>query len=372
MKTFKKLLWASVLVFVFLVSFAAPAFAATPLDGRVVFGDSFTLEAGQVLDGDLVVFGGSVTLEEDSRVGGDVAVLGGSADVAGAVTGDLVVFGGSVDLASTAVVDGELIAVGGQIDRQEGAVVRGNQVEGLTLDQSFRWPTFARVWTNGYRYNWGNWLLSLLLRALRALATVVLITIIGALVAIFLPQSLGRASQAVLIAPAHSWLVGFLTVILAALVGGFLVATLCLAPFGGMIWLAILIAGVFGWIALGLIIGLKVLERFRVDNVTPVMGTIVGGVVLSLITATLWIVAGPCLGWPFVILIGSFGLGAVVMTRFGTQEYVPAPPATGTSVVPQPPVSVAGDEGEFAPVEVEETEETTPESADDAAEPSES
>ncbi len=129
MRKMKKLLWASLLVFAFLVSTAAPAFAAGPLDGRVIIGDSFTLKAGEVLDGDLVVFGGSVTLEEGSRVEGDVAILGGSAKVFGSVNGDMVVFGGSADLGSSAVVDGELIAFGGDIDRAEGAVVRGNVVE---------------------------------------------------------------------------------------------------------------------------------------------------------------------------------------------------------------------------------------------------
>ena len=34
------------------------------LDGRVIFGDNFTLESGDTLNGDLVVFGGNVTVEE--------------------------------------------------------------------------------------------------------------------------------------------------------------------------------------------------------------------------------------------------------------------------------------------------------------------
>jgi len=368
----KKLLWASLLVFTFLVFSAVPAFAAGPLDGRVVFGGSFTLEEGEVLDGDLVVFGGSVNLEEDSRIKGDVAVLGGSADVAGTVDGDLVVFGGSVDLASTAVVDGELVAFGGSIDRAEGAIVRGNLVEGLTIGRDFRFPTFAKVWTNGYRYRWDNWLLRFFLRAFKALATVVLVTVIGALVVIFMPQSVERVSQAVLVAPVHSWLVGFLTAILAALVGGGLIATLCLSPFGGIIWLALLVAGVFGWTALGFIIGLKVLEQVNARDVAPVKGVLVGGATLSLITAALWIVADCCLGWPFVIVVGSFGLGAVVLTRFGTQEYIPAPAATTTPAAPQPLLSVAEEEGESVPVELEENDETPSEPAGDAEELSES
>lgn len=352
----KKLLWASLLVFTFLVFTVAPAFAAGLLDGRVVFGGSFTLEADEVLGGDLVVFGGSVTLEKGSRVDGDVAVMGGSADAAGTVGGDIVVFGGSVDLASTAVVDGDLITFGGSINRDEGATVRGNQVEGFSFGRGFRFPTFARVWTNGYKYRWDNWLLRFFFRVFKALALVVLVTIIGALVAVFLPQSLERVSQAVLVTPAHSWLVGLVSTILATLAGGILIATLCLAPFGGIVWLAALIAGVFGWIALGLIVGLKVLDRLNVESATPVVGVIVGGAVLSLIAAAVGIITGGCLGWSFVAVVGSFGLGAVVLTRFGTQEYVPAPAATATPTAPQPLVSVAEDEGESAPMSPEEEE----------------
>jgi cytoskeletal protein CcmA (bactofilin family) len=358
----KKLLWASLLVLTLLVSTAAPALAAGPLDGQVVFGGTFTLEADEVLDGDLVVFGGDVTLEMGSRVDGDVAVLSGSADVAGTVEGDVAVFGGNVDLASTAVVDGELVNIGGSIDREEGAIVRGNQVEGLAFDSEFRFPTFARVWTNGYRYNWDNWLLRFFIRALKALATVVLITVIAALVAIFLPQPLERVSQAVLVAPAHSWAVGFVTAILAALIGVTLAATICLLPFGGLVFLAALIAGVFGWTALGLIVGLRVLEQLNARNVTPAMGAMVGGVILSSIAAAIWIVSDCCLGWPFVVLVGSFGLGAVVLTRFGRREYVPS------QVAEAAPVPVVEDEPEFTPVE--EPDEAPSEPADDAVEPS--
>lgn len=368
----KKLLWASLLVLALLVSTTAPAFASGPLDGQVVFGGSFTLEAGEVLDGDLVVLGGDVTLEKGSRVDGDVAVMGGSAKVSGTVEGDIVIFGGGVELASTAVVEGNLINIGGRKDIDEGATVRGTQVEGLSFGGGFRFPTFARVWTNGYRYDWGRWLLRLLYRTFKALATVVLVTIIGALVALFLPQPLERVSQAVIVAPVHSWLIGFVTPILAALVSGALIITLCLSPFGAVILLALLITCVFGWIALGFIVGRKILGQLNVDKATPIMATIVGCAILSLITAALSIIAGGCLGWPFVVLVGSFGLGAVVLTRFGTQEYVPSPAATAAQAAQQPPVSVAADEAEFTPAESEEVEEAMPDSTDDADAPSES
>lgn len=366
----KKLLWASLLVFALLMFTATPALAAGPLDGRIVFGESFTLKENEVLNGDLAVFGGNVTLERDSRVNGDVAVMGGTADVAGVVVGDIVVFGGSVDLESSAVIEGDLVNIGGSIDRTEGAVVRGSQVQGLRLGDGFRFPGIARVWSNGYRFDWGDWLLRFFFRLFKALVSVVLIVVIAVLVAVFLPRPLERVSQAVLIAPVHSWVVGLLTAVLGAVVGGVLIASLCLSPFGGIILLALFIASVFGWIALGLIVGLRLLEWLNVQNVTPVMGVAVGSAVLSLIAAALCLLADCCLGWPFLILLGCFGLGAVSLTRLGTQEYVPAAESPSE---PQPPMLLATEEGEFAPVEQEEPvepveEETPPDSAGDVQE----
>jgi cytoskeletal protein CcmA (bactofilin family) len=368
MQRVKKLIWVNLLVLLLLAVTAAPVFASGPMDGRIIFGDSFTLESGEVIEGDLVVLGGSVTLEEGSRVEGDVAVMGGSADVSGNVEGDLVVFGGSVDLKSGAVVEGQLVAFGGNIDRAEGAIVRGNEVEGFSFDNGFDLPVpgIARVWSSDSPYDWDHWLLRAFFRAVKVLMSVLLVVAIGALAAVFMPRSLERVGQAVLVAPVNSWLVGFVTAILALLVGGVLIATLCLSPFGGILWLALLVGGVFGWAALGLVVGLRVLERLNVQSVTPVMAVVAGSAILSFIAAALWIVAECCLGWPFVVVVGAFGLGAVVLTRFGTREYVPgaeAPPA------PQPPVQAGEIEGEYAlsePEAAQTPDESTPE-ADEAA-----
>ncbi|MBC8262887.1 MAG: polymer-forming cytoskeletal protein, partial [Anaerolineales bacterium] len=134
------------------------AFSATPVfadgdGGRVIFGDSFTLESGERMDGDLVVLGGSVVLETGSRVDANVVVMGGSAMVAGEVEGDVVVFGGNVVLRSTAVVDGDLVTIGGNVQRAAGAVVGGNEVKGLEFEGLPRiepFPTRLRFDT------WGN------------------------------------------------------------------------------------------------------------------------------------------------------------------------------------------------------------------------
>ena len=79
----KKVLLACLLGLLLALS-ATPVFADGD-GGRIIFGDSFTLESGERMDGDLAVLGGSVVLETGSRVDGNVVVMGGNIRVAGEV-----------------------------------------------------------------------------------------------------------------------------------------------------------------------------------------------------------------------------------------------------------------------------------------------
>ena len=74
------------------------------LDGRVIFGDNFTLESGDTLTGDLVVFGGNVEIDEEATVQGDMVVIGGNVTLDGTVSGSTVIVGGSTSMSETAVV----------------------------------------------------------------------------------------------------------------------------------------------------------------------------------------------------------------------------------------------------------------------------
>ena len=52
---------------------AAPA-QAPLLDDKVIFQGSFTLESGEVLNGNILVFGGIVKVEEGALIDGDAGV----------------------------------------------------------------------------------------------------------------------------------------------------------------------------------------------------------------------------------------------------------------------------------------------------------
>src|SRR3990172_8704189 len=94
--------------------------------GKVVFGDSFTLESGETLDGDLVVFGGNVTIEKDATVTGSVVVFGGTIELNedAKIQQDTAMIGGTMEI--NGIVDGDLFVLGGRISLLETAVVHGS------------------------------------------------------------------------------------------------------------------------------------------------------------------------------------------------------------------------------------------------------
>ena len=327
----RKLMWVIAALFISL-TLALPVFAQGG-GGKVVLGEAFTLESGETLGGDLAVLGGTATLEKDSLVRGDVAILGGSASIAGRVDGNLVVLGGNVKLRETALIEGQLVNFGAEVTREEGAVIRGGETIG-PLEFGFRGPwSTGRGFSTGPR-GWfdegGRMVLNLVWGVIKAIGRAVILTILGLLIVLFLPEHSQRVGDTVIAEPLPSLGVGLLSLVVAFFVGLVLLIAACA---GLLIWLAAAIAWIFGWTAVGQIVGQRVLTAFNVQfrrncqgvesqlhvEPTPPLTTIVGVALISLI----W--AFPCLGSLFALIVGAIGLGAVVLTRAGTQLYPPAP-----------------------------------------------
>ncbi len=79
--------------------------------------------------GDLVQLGGDVEVEAGRVVEGDVVATGGSVLVRGTVKGNAIALDGSVKLASSAVVTGDVVAFGGDVERESGAKVGGSSIK---------------------------------------------------------------------------------------------------------------------------------------------------------------------------------------------------------------------------------------------------
>lgn len=331
-------LLAALLAAVFL-SAAAPAMASDGEPPGLVVGESFTLHAGEMLDGDLVVVGGAVTLEEGSVVDGSVVVWGGSVEIAGEVEGDVSAFGGSVYLAQTAEVEENVVIFGGDIDRESGAWIGGQEVRGPggAFD---RWPVpmlpvpFAPMFEEGPRF-----IGHVFLGIGRLMLLTLLMAGLGGLVAVLWPRPATRVGETAIQAVLPATGVGLLTMFAALFVVGGLVVTLCLSPLGILVALVVGVATLFGWLALGIIIG----ERILPAGSSPFWGAALGAGLLTLLSSLFDLV--PCIGWLVPFLIACAALGAVVLTRFGTQGYPasfpPPPPPPPEPVAVEPPAAPA-------------------------------
>jgi len=322
----KRKLWLAVLVVLFLLPMATPVLADDGENGgRVVFGQDFLLEQGEVVDGDLAVLGGSATLEAGSRVDGDLVVLGGSVTAQGDVTGDVVVIGGNVHLGSTASVDGDLMILGGNVSGTMEAV-GGRISEGFSfpIRRTISVPRSPRP-LGGWSVT-GNPVLSWFLRGLRAVGTGLVLALIALLVVTLWPRQADLVAKTVWHSPAASFGIGFLTYLVVVGLTVLLAITICLSPLALLLVLVTAVAFLFGWMALGWLVGRRILAALKANDAAVIWQAALGVFLITVLGAT------PCLGWLVWVAGGAFGLGAAVLTRFGTRRYNGS--GSGASVEP--------------------------------------
>lgn len=332
MKTLRKLsIW--VLVLCFLLAFPDQV-SAHPVEepllqestnGKVVFGGFYRLENGETLNGGLVIFGGQGILEESSTVNGDVLLTGGSLEVDGVITGDVVAVGGSVELGENAVIRGDVTTIGAAIKRSDGAVVEGTFSFEMPGDIDFGdTPQLLvpRLNLSPFAYFSEMWkdfkpVRDILWKGFQALALAAL----AAVLFLFLEKPTARVSKTLVAQPLVSGGLGLLTMIVAPALFLVLVITIILIPLGVLGFLGIGIAILFGWIAIGYEVGVRIAALAKQDWAPPITAGI-GTLVLSILSNLIGSI--PCIGWILPALIAIIGLGAVVISRFGTQVYNPA------------------------------------------------
>ncbi len=315
----------------------------TTVRNLALFGCSGVVRAGGTVDRDAVVFGGSLTIEQGARVNRTVAIVGGSVLIDGEVGSDVAIAGGSVNLSDTAVVGGNIRIAGGSLQRSPGATVRGS----ISQENNPRGviPTFSPfVGTAPVQFFQGG--LDFLRSILVALATAVL----GVLVVVLFPVPTQRVAATAQGATAPSFGVGCLTLVITPIFLIALAITIIGIPLVLLLALAAAAAWYFGWITIGYIAGLRVLEALKVREITPVLAVIVGVLVIAFIGVV------PVIGGLVNILVGTLGVGAVLLTRFGTRAYpswpasgaldtgpsVGTPPAPGSGLVSTAPTTPTG------------------------------
>ena len=319
-----KLAQSFLLVLAILILLTPAVWAQEPTGGdRLVIGQAFVLAEGEEVDGNLVVLGGSATLEDGSVVRGDVAIFGGSATVAGTVQGNVAVFGGSITLEDTAVVEGDLATIGGSVSRAPDAVVSGEVFGGEIplpflnrFDRPFSperpWPPLPTARESQRAGVWGV-LGSLVAWQFRTLGTALFLALLGVVLVALAPRAMGRIASAAAGGAFVSFGMGLLTLVVGVLLGLLLLIACCL---GLVVWLALGVAWLVGWVAVGLWLGQRLLQALNVRNASSI-----GEVALGVFLITVLTQLPACIGFFIGLVIGCMGLGAVVLTRFGTRSF---------------------------------------------------
>lgn len=317
MKILKKaILFFGVLI---LVSLALPhTVQAAPLvEERTIIGESFILEGGQVLDGDLNVIGGFVEVKATATVNGNVFALGGVVTIDGTINGNVTAIGGTLNLNENAIIEGDLIFPVSYLNIDPNANITGEQIEewiipgiGIERFMDLRPHIFrARAYT----------ILPILARVGKTIATALVMAALGAFLLLIMPKPADRMSRALVTSPWQILGYGALSALVLLIVGVFLIVTICFIPVLILIGLTFALAILIGWLALGYELGVRIATSIFKTSWHPVISAALGNLLLYLVAKGFNLI--PCIGWFLVFVIMLFSLGIAVVTLFGTYPY---------------------------------------------------
>lgn len=316
----RRLIWSGLLLLSLGLVAALPAglAQAAPAYDRIIQPDERVTEGVTVVGDDLHIEAGSV-------VEGAVTVVDGDVEVAGRVDGDLVVIGGDVIVAPTGDLRGACFVLGGEATDAAGCTVAESTAQLRNLVPN--WNLIATAWPGATSVNPGVWQVGQAL--FNALGLGLLALFIGALA----PRQLAQVGTAARHKPWLSGMLGFLTglagpslLLLLTILSSLLILVFCLGLLGFPFILALgalLVAGTaFGWVAVGYVLGDWLGQALRLTPRSLALTAALGTAALTLGVNLLPLLPlGEAAAVLANLLALAVGLGAVVLTRFGTRAY---------------------------------------------------
>ncbi len=317
------------------------------------------IEAGEVINNDVIVFDGDVVIESGAEVNGDVIVFNGDAELAGAVNGDVVLFNGDMEAGDAASISGDCVLLNGDLSgsaeaelscTQVGANGFGAFINGIDGDvvvppvppvppvpavpavpdvpnepgnpaEIDSPPIAPRAQGRDGGDFFGN------------LLSVVSSTVMAGLVALVavgvFPNQLMQVRQTVREKPAASGAIGLLTAVavpsiavLLTIISAVLVIV-CIGLLGFpivlLMMLAFMLALMLGWVAVGSWLG----QRLFAKRFSPLWNTVLGTMLMTFGLGLIGIVPFMFGESLLALVISAVGLGAVTLTQFGTKPYPP-------------------------------------------------
>jgi hypothetical protein len=282
---------------------AAGSPAATCSSGNVVvWAHSLVIPPDQWICGDADAYGGSVRVQ--GHVSGNVTVVGGSVVVSGEVDGNIMAFGGGVTLLSGSRVAGNVEAWGGTAHATQNVELSG------TLDRTDRLSSFTGAvlpWTSPRAALPWPWVLGW--------------AVLAAVVVTLFPERTWRVRRVMGSAAVRSGVVGLLTFLLGMGLAGLLFVTCIGIPISLLLMVTMLVGWVLGSVAIGLWLGELLLRALAPQQHSRLLRAVVGMAVLASVEII------PCVGGPLAVIAGCIGLGAALISRFGSARRGLALPA---------------------------------------------
>ncbi len=315
-KSIKYLLLSFVLLVCLVPSGFVFAQDPTPTPGinytgdQLVIGNTYRLSSGDTLTGNIAIVGGTATIENGATMTGDTILSGGTLTLAGTLHGDIIAIGGAVTLDDTAVVNGNLVLIGATLKRSPLAVINGEITEQSPSLFNFK---NAEKTLSPFGANKDP-----LTRALSITFESLAMSALAVILGLILPNQVKRVSATITSQPLVAGGVGLLTIVVLPIILVLLTITIILIPVTILTILLFVFTMLFGWMAAGHEIGDRIESLFHVDW-HPAISAGIGVLLLSLVTGFATLI--PCAGWLIGGIVALFGLGAVIISRFGSEKY---------------------------------------------------
>jgi hypothetical protein len=258
------------------------------------FGGAVVVTNGEVICGDLTSFGGSVLIS--GEVDGNVITFGGNVVVAGRVNGNVTLYGGNLNLQGDAHVNGDIHICGGQLTEGANSELHGNAFACT--------KSIGELFLSDGGASFHVWL---------TLAWIIL----GMLLITLLPEHVMFVRSTVQNKVKRSLALGFLTILLTPAILAVLIALIISIPLAILVAVVLLAAWALGTVAIGTLIGDRLLRSIAPQHNTRLTQAIVGIALLTLVGSL------PVIGFISSIGTGLLGIGAVFLSRFGTRLYHP-------------------------------------------------
>jgi hypothetical protein len=284
-------------------------------------------EKRKVVKGNIVKVWDRLQVSRLEDVRGHVVVVFGDAEVSGRVDGNVVVVFGDLQLTETAEVTGEVVAIGGRLDQDPDA-----DVNDVTVVDPWR-----SLGTKGPDSIFNPGPMNFLLGQGEFLAMLIFAVLACTMAPARRLESITHALSQRPLPSLGAGLLGSLVLHLLALaVMAILVLTVIGIPVALLVAVAMVVVGVLAVGQVALVVGRLICHRFSGGCASAWVGVIIGLVALhsiSFLGQLLGVVpgfAGPAgllviLGASIKVAAYFFGLGALILSRFGSVRPAPSP-----------------------------------------------